>query len=131
MILTSILLLGVVAAYLAFAGLQMFRLGIGFRQAILYTPMKLAWRIDDRRATVARKADAPVIYAVVHQARTDPALMLALLPDDTLHLNVGIDASADRAATTGSCSASSAVPFAIRHPRRSVSDAEFSAIIRT
>ncbi len=86
MILTSILLLGVVAAYLAFAGLQMFRLGIGFRQAILYTPMKLAWRIDDRRATVARKADAPVIYAVVHQARTDPALMLALLPDDTLHI---------------------------------------------
>ncbi|WP_315919568.1 2-acyl-glycerophospho-ethanolamine acyltransferase [Mesorhizobium sp. SP-1A] len=63
-----------------------YRLGLGKAQALLYAPFKLVFRIDDRAMRVARKADAPVIYAVVHQSRIEPALMLSLLPADTLHI---------------------------------------------
>jgi acyl-[acyl-carrier-protein]-phospholipid O-acyltransferase/long-chain-fatty-acid--[acyl-carrier-protein] ligase len=56
------------------------------RQAILYLPLKLIWRVSDGRMRKARKADVPVIYAIAHQSQMDPALMLALLPDDTLHI---------------------------------------------
>ena len=34
----------------------------------------------------ASAAEAPVIYAVWHQSRIDPALMLSLLPEQTLHI---------------------------------------------
>lgn len=86
MILTLALLLGVVAAYLAIAIIEMVRLGIGFRQALFYVPFKLVYPIADRRIRIAREAKPPVIYAIVHQSRIDPALMLALLPQDTLHI---------------------------------------------
>lgn len=58
---------------------------ITFQQALLYLPLKLLHRIDDRALTGLR-ADPPVIYAVLHQSRLDPALMLSLLPADTLHI---------------------------------------------
>jgi acyl-[acyl-carrier-protein]-phospholipid O-acyltransferase/long-chain-fatty-acid--[acyl-carrier-protein] ligase len=86
MILTVALLLGLVAAYLAIAGIEMGRLGLGFRQALFYIPFKFVYPIADRRIRIARQAQPPVIYAVVHQSRIDPALMLALLPQDTLHI---------------------------------------------
>ncbi|MGO4839879.1 2-acyl-glycerophospho-ethanolamine acyltransferase, partial [Rhizobiaceae sp. 2RAB30] len=86
MILTLALLLGVMAAYLAIAIIEMVRLGIGFRQALFYVPFKLVYPIADRRIRIARDAKPPVIYAIVHQSRIDPALMLALLPQDTLHI---------------------------------------------
>ncbi|BCH25851.1 AMP-binding protein [Mesorhizobium sp. L-8-3] len=86
MILIVALLLGVVAAYLVIAAVEMLRLGIGFRQALFYVPFKLAYPIADRRIRIAREAKPPVIYAIVHQSRIDPALMLALLPQDTLHI---------------------------------------------
>jgi len=56
-----------------------------FRQTFLYLPLKLLYRIDNRPLTGLR-ADPPVIYAVLHQSRLDPALMLSLLPADTLHI---------------------------------------------
>jgi len=62
------------------------RLGLSFRQAALYLPFKIAYRVSDRSIRVARSAPAPVIYAVTHRSRIDPALMLALLPEDTLHI---------------------------------------------
>lgn len=62
------------------------RRGMNFHQAVLYVPFKLAFRIDDRAIGQARKAEPPVIYAVWHRSRLDPALMLALLPGDTLHI---------------------------------------------
>lgn len=62
------------------------RHGLTVRQAIFYAPFKLAYRIDDREIATARKADAPVVYVVVHASRLDPALMLSLLPADTLHI---------------------------------------------
>jgi acyl-[acyl-carrier-protein]-phospholipid O-acyltransferase/long-chain-fatty-acid--[acyl-carrier-protein] ligase len=86
MILASILLLGVVTAYAAFAGYLALRLGLGFRQALFYAPFKIAYRISDRPVRIARKAETPVVYAIVHQSRLDPALMLSLLPEDTLHI---------------------------------------------
>lgn len=62
------------------------RRGLTFHQAALYAPFKLALRIDDGMIGEARNAAPPVIYAVWHRSRVDPALMLALLPSDTLHI---------------------------------------------
>lgn len=86
MILTGSILLGVVAAWLLGAAALSVHLGISFRQACLYAPFKLLYRIDDRSMRTANKAPAPVVYAVVHESRLDPALMLSLLPRDTLHI---------------------------------------------
>jgi acyl-[acyl-carrier-protein]-phospholipid O-acyltransferase/long-chain-fatty-acid--[acyl-carrier-protein] ligase len=86
MILTLSLLAGLAGAWLLIAFAEKFRLGISLHQALLYVPFKLAWRIADKRIEIARKADAPVIYLVVHQSRVEPALMLSLLPADTLHI---------------------------------------------
>ncbi|PHP68263.1 2-acyl-glycerophospho-ethanolamine acyltransferase [Zhengella mangrovi] len=55
-------------------------------QAFWVMPFKLIWRLDDSRLAVATGAPAPVVYAVLHQSRIDPAIMLATLPDDTLHI---------------------------------------------
>lgn len=86
MILSGAILLGLFAFWGAAALALAFTLGISFRQAFLYVPFKLAYRIDDSRMAAAAKADAPVIYVVWHQSRLDPALMLSLLPEQTLHI---------------------------------------------
>ncbi|MGB3387748.1 MAG: AMP-binding protein [Pseudaminobacter sp.] len=86
MILASSIALGIVGAYLAAAILQIVRLGLGFRQALLYVPLKLVYRIGDRKIRAARAVQTPVVYVVTHQSRLDPALMLSLLPEDTLHI---------------------------------------------
>lgn len=86
MILASSIALGIVAAYLAAAILQIVRLRLGFRQALLYVPLKLVYRIRDRKVRAARAVQTPVIYVITHQSRLDPALMLSLLPEDTLHI---------------------------------------------
>ena len=80
MILTASLLAGLAFAWLLIGLIEKIRLGIALPQALLYVPFKLAWRISDGRIAIARKATAPVIYAVVHRSRVDPALMLSLLP---------------------------------------------------
>ena len=86
MILTGAILLCLLGVWLAIAAVDVFRLGIGFRQALLYVPFKLLYRIRDRAIRSANEAQAPVIYAVWHQSRIDPALMLSLLPEQTLHI---------------------------------------------
>lgn len=86
MILSGAILLGLLAVWLALAAALTFRLAIGFRQAFLYMPLKLIWRIGDSEIKDAAKAEAPVIYAIWHQSRLDPALMLSLLPEQTLHI---------------------------------------------
>lgn len=58
---------------------------LSFHQAFFLAPMKLFYRLTGTSAP-ARAADPPVIYAVLHQSRLDPALMLSMLPDDTLHM---------------------------------------------
>src|SRR5919108_2547381 len=86
MILTGAILAGLIAVYLVIAGIESWRLGIRFRQALLYVPFKLAYGIEDNDIRLAREAKAPVIYVVAHQSKIDPALMLTLLPEDTLHI---------------------------------------------
>lgn len=76
---------GIVAVWLAFAALLMNRQAISLRQAFLYAPLKLTFRIDDSSLRAAQ-TDGPVIYAISHQSGLDPALMLSVLPDDTLHI---------------------------------------------
>lgn len=86
MILTGALLLGLAVVWALVAAIVKYRLGIDFRQALLYTPFKFAYRIDDRIMPTAAKAPAPVIYMIWHQSRLEPALMLSLLPYQTLHI---------------------------------------------
>ncbi|MGE0501339.1 MAG: AMP-binding protein [Rhizobiaceae bacterium] len=86
MILLGSILLCALALWLATAAWVVWRVGTGWRQALLYAPLKLFYRIDDRGARHAREAAGPVIYVVVHQSRLDPALALSLLPEETLHI---------------------------------------------
>ncbi len=86
MILTGAILLGLLALWLVVAGVLAHRLKRGFRQALLYVPLKLAYRVDDGAMRDAATAPAPVIYVVWHQSHLDPALMLSLLPEQTLHI---------------------------------------------
>ncbi len=86
MTLTLSLLAGIAIAWVLVAVADRIRFGLGSSQSLLYVPFKLAYRIDDSRIRIARQAQAPVIYAIVHQSRLEPALMLSLLPGDTLHI---------------------------------------------
>jgi acyl-[acyl-carrier-protein]-phospholipid O-acyltransferase/long-chain-fatty-acid--[acyl-carrier-protein] ligase len=86
MIQTVAVLFFIFVAWLAVALYLAARLGLNLHQAMLYAPLKLAYRIDDRLMRAARKAESPVIYVVVHQSRLDPMLMLSLLPAETLHI---------------------------------------------
>jgi acyl-[acyl-carrier-protein]-phospholipid O-acyltransferase/long-chain-fatty-acid--[acyl-carrier-protein] ligase len=85
-VLTGAMLLAVVLALVAVAIVLKIQLGLSFTQALLYAPLKLAWRVDDTRIGMARDAETPVIYAISHQSKLDPALMLSLLPEQTLHI---------------------------------------------
>lgn len=86
MIETGAILAALLGAYLVCAWAVKLRFGLSFRQAVLYLPFRIAWRIDDRDVALLRAAEAPVIYVIAHQSKIDPALMLALLPADTLHI---------------------------------------------
>ena len=86
MTLTLTLLACLAGVWLLAALASKVRLGLGLHQALLYAPLKLLYRIADSRVKIARSADAPVIYAIIHQSRLEPALMLSLLPADTLHI---------------------------------------------
>ncbi|WP_274424213.1 2-acyl-glycerophospho-ethanolamine acyltransferase [Chelativorans sp. YIM 93263] len=83
----AIILVGaLLALWLATALYSRLRLGINMHQALLYVPFKALFRIDDRAVRQVHAVEFPVIYAVWHQSRLEPALMLALLPHDTLHI---------------------------------------------
>jgi acyl-[acyl-carrier-protein]-phospholipid O-acyltransferase/long-chain-fatty-acid--[acyl-carrier-protein] ligase len=57
-----------------------------FQQAVLYAPFKALFRVGDDEVLSAQRANPPVIYAIWHSSRLEPALMLSLLPEDTLHI---------------------------------------------
>lgn len=84
--LTAIAVGTLASVYLLLALLSVLRLRLSVRQALLYVPLQVAFSVDARAIADARAEGAPVIYFVVHRSRLDPALMLALLPDDTLHI---------------------------------------------
>ncbi|MFN3765299.1 MAG: AMP-binding protein [Aliihoeflea sp.] len=85
MLQTVLIIAGFLALWGAFALWLAQRHGISMHQALLYAPLKLAFRIDDSSLRAAQ-APGPVIYAISHQSRLDPALMLSVLPSDTLHI---------------------------------------------
>ncbi len=91
---SALIILGLLAAWAGFAFWLSSRQRISFRQAALYAPLKLAFRIDDS-SLQAVQTSGPVIYAISHQSRLDPALMLSVLPSDTLHI---LDEASARAA---------------------------------
>lgn len=94
MVLTALVLGGIAAAWLAMASWLAWRQRVTFRQAFFLAPIAALWRLDAR--DLRRAADTSrVIYVVSHQSRLDPALMLSLLPDDTLHI---LDEESARAA---------------------------------
>lgn len=81
----ALALLILVVAYIAAAIVHAVSRNRSFHQSALYLPFKLVYRI---REGVVRPLDSgpPVIYAILHQSRLDPALMLSLLPGETLHI---------------------------------------------
>ncbi|WP_024586217.1 AMP-binding protein [Aliihoeflea sp. 2WW] len=85
MLQTVLIIAGILASWAAFAAWLSHRQGISLHQALLYAPLKLAFRIDDSSLRAAQ-TPGPVIYAISHQSRLDPALMLSVLPNDTLHI---------------------------------------------
>ncbi|MIL10176.1 2-acyl-glycerophospho-ethanolamine acyltransferase, partial [Salmonella enterica subsp. enterica] len=62
----------------AFAAWLMTTRNLSFHQALLYAPLKLLNRVNDRSIAQAQQAPAPVVYVIAHQSRFDPALMLSL-----------------------------------------------------
>ena len=56
-----------------------------FHQAFLLAPVAI-WHRLSMRGGANLRGKPPVLYAVLHQSQLDPALMLSLLPDDTLHI---------------------------------------------
>lgn len=85
MILAGFIIAGIAGLWLAAAVWLVFEQRITFRQALLHAPLAVIWRID-AHALRDIKAPPSAIYVVLHQSRLDPALMLGLLPDDTLHI---------------------------------------------
>jgi acyl-[acyl-carrier-protein]-phospholipid O-acyltransferase/long-chain-fatty-acid--[acyl-carrier-protein] ligase len=86
MILTGLVIAGIAILWLGFASWLSGRHKITFRQGLLLAPLTLIWRVTAPRLRALKREKGPIIYMVSHQSRLDPALMLALLPDDTLHI---------------------------------------------
>lgn len=85
MILAVAIVAGAGVLWLVWAGWLAHAQAVSFRQALLLAPLALVWRLD-ARALRGRARTSRVIYVVSHQSRLDPALMISLLPDDTLHI---------------------------------------------
>ena len=76
---------GLLCLWAAAAGYLSVTRRIAFRQALLYAPLKMAFLIRGDRLPAAAKGRG-TIYVVSHRTRLDPALMLCLLPTETLHI---------------------------------------------
>lgn len=85
MIVAGAILAGLALVWFACACWLVLRQGIALRQALVHVPVWLIWRVD-ASALRTVSASRSTIFVVSHQSRLDPALMLALLPPDTLHI---------------------------------------------
>lgn len=87
MLAAAILIIAAIAiGWTAVAYWRMSAFKLTFQQAMLYTPLKVIFGINDEEIETARKSRPPVIYAIWHSSRLEPALMLSLLPEGTLHI---------------------------------------------
>jgi acyl-[acyl-carrier-protein]-phospholipid O-acyltransferase / long-chain-fatty-acid--[acyl-carrier-protein] ligase len=80
------LVLALAALFLGGAFYLSIALHLTFPQALAWLPLKLLYRIDDRSLGQHVHQTGPLIYVISHQSRMDPALMLARLPANTLHM---------------------------------------------
>jgi len=92
MIVAGIVIGGILVAWLAYASWIATSQQITFHQGFIHAPLALLRRVDSR-ALRGAPGNNRVIYVVSHQSALDPALMLALLPDDTLHILDGRSAT--------------------------------------
>lgn len=85
MILAGMVVAGIAVVWLGFAVWLARGQKITFAQALLFAPLAALWRVD---AGILQRIDhsGPLVYVVSHQSKIDPALMLSLLPADTLHI---------------------------------------------
>ncbi|MEL6436378.1 MAG: AMP-binding protein, partial [Pseudomonadota bacterium] len=87
MLLVIAVTLGTVLLGLAvLALLEMRELGITWVQALALAPLKALFRIDTHGLSAQSRRCGPVIYAISEQSKLDPAVCLAALPNDTLHV---------------------------------------------
>lgn len=94
MILAGSIIAGLGLVWVAVAAVLASIQRINFRQALLLVPFHVLWRVDGRALRNVHDTRS-IVYVVSHQSRVDAALMLSLLPDDTLHI---LDAYSARAA---------------------------------
>ncbi len=59
---------------------------LSFPQAFWYLTLKLIYRIDDKSLRRIGDTGGPLLYVISNQSKFDAALMLTLLPADTLHI---------------------------------------------
>lgn len=78
-------LAGLVCLWAVAAGYLAVTRSLDYRQALLYAPLKAAFLIRGDRLPAFDK-NRGTIYVVSHRTRLDPAVMLSLLPSDTLHI---------------------------------------------
>lgn len=76
----------ILGLWVALALWLMTSMKLTIQQAALYAPLKVLFRVRDEEVPGAQSANPPVIYAIWHSSRLEPALMLSLLPEDTLHI---------------------------------------------
>lgn len=76
---------GLLCLWAAAAGYLSVTRNIAFRQGLLYAPLKAVFFIRGDRLPAPSKGRG-TIYVVSHRSRLDPALMLSLLPAQTLHI---------------------------------------------
>jgi acyl-[acyl-carrier-protein]-phospholipid O-acyltransferase/long-chain-fatty-acid--[acyl-carrier-protein] ligase len=81
-----IVIAAIIALWIAHGAWLAHQQKITLRQGLLLSPLKLFWRVGTKSVRDLGRDKGPIIYMVSHQSRLDPALMLALLPDDTLHI---------------------------------------------
>jgi acyl-[acyl-carrier-protein]-phospholipid O-acyltransferase/long-chain-fatty-acid--[acyl-carrier-protein] ligase len=80
------LVLALAALFLGGAFYLSITRNLTYPQALAWLPLKLIYRIDDSSLSPHVNQRGPLIYVISHQSQMDPALMLARLPSDTLHM---------------------------------------------
>lgn len=61
-------------------------IGISWKQALCLSPLSVLYRFDNSSLSASNRAKGPLIYAISEQSRLDPALYMASLPEETLHV---------------------------------------------
>ncbi|MEO1701621.1 MAG: AMP-binding protein [Pseudomonadota bacterium] len=61
-------------------------IGISWKQALCLSPLSALYRFDNSSLSASNRAKRPIIYAISEQSRLDPALYMASLPEETLHV---------------------------------------------